>query len=249
MLIFQKMEGTKQMYHIAICDDENKILEDLHSKIEACFRDNEIEADYYCTDNSQNMMEYLQKEKVDVLFLDIDMPHISGMDIAGYLNENKKNTILFFVTSQDALVYQTFAYRPFGFIRKTHLQDELLKVIERIKKELRDRKQEITIIRGQDISRVFIKNILYLEAEGNYINIYTKEEILKIRETMTSMEKELCQKGFIRCHKGYLVNAEYIEKIRGTEISLWWEGKNVSLPIGRSYDKEVKRKLLESIRN
>ena len=71
------------------------------------------------------------------------MPYFNGMDIAGYINEKALHTILVFVTSHDALVYQTFAYRPFGFIRKTHIEEEIDELTERIKKELTDRKQEL----------------------------------------------------------------------------------------------------------
>ena len=237
------------MYHIAICDDESRILEDLRKKIESCFSTKEIEADYFCTQDSKEMLNCLKKEKVDVLFLDIDMPHITGMDIAAYLNENKINTILVFVTSQDALVYQTFAYRPFGFIRKTHIDNELDELADRIKKELNDRKQELTIVKGQDFARIAIQDILYVEAEGNYLNIFTKEEVFKVRETMTNMEKELFSKNFVRCHKGYLVNAGYIEKMKGSQIVLQGKLENPVIPIGRSYEKDVKRKILELIRN
>ena len=107
------------MYQIAICDDESRILNNIYTKVRTCFEEQEIQAEYFCTEDSKTMMEYLRTKPVDVLFLDIDMPYFSGMDIAAYLNENKLQTILVFVTSQEALVYKTFAYRPFGFIRKT----------------------------------------------------------------------------------------------------------------------------------
>lgn len=236
-------------YRIAICDDESKILKDIQTKIESCFNAQEIPAEYFCTEDSKKMMEYLQKEKVDVLFLDIDMPYFSGMDIAAYINEKKLNTILVFVTSQDALVYQTFAYRPFGFIRKTHIDDELQELVERIKKELNDRKQDFIISKGQELTRVFIQDILYIESEGNYLNFYTQNDTIKIRETMTNIEKELCGKGFIRCHKGYLINAAYIEKLKNTEIDLQCEGIQKSVPVGRSYEKEVRKKLMEAMRS
>ena len=236
------------MYHIAICDDESKILHDIHTKIAACFEEQEIPAEFFCTDDSPKMMEHLQQEKVDVLFLDIDMPYFSGMDIAAHLNENKLNTILVFVTSQDALVYQTFAYRPFGFIRKTHIDEELQELTERIKRELNDRKQDIVISKGQELTRILIHDILYIESEGNYLNFYTKSDTVKIRETMTNIEKELCGKGFIRCHKGYLINGEHIEKMKGAEIDLQCDGICRTVPVGRSYEKDVRKKIMESIR-
>lgn len=239
----------KTPYHIAICDDETKILNDVYTKIEACFGKQGIQAEYFCTDDSKKMMEHLQNEKTDVVFLDIDMPYFSGMDLAAFLNEKKMDTILVFVTSQDALVYQTFAYRPFGFIRKTHIDEELKELAERIQKEFEDKKRDIVITKGQELTRILIQDILYIESEGNYLNFYTKNDTIKIRETMTNMEKELSGKGFIRCHKGYLINAEHIEKMKSTEIDLQCGGIRRTVPIGRSYEKDVRKRIMELIRN
>lgn len=235
-------------YQIAICDDEPQILENLSQKIKTVFQQKEIFAEYVCTTDSAQMLEYLQKNFVDIIFLDIDMPVFTGMDIAAVLNEKYPNTILVFVTSHDALVYQSFAYRPFGFIRKTYLDEELQSVIERIERELRKRKRDIVIAKGQELHRILIQDILYIEAEGNYLNVHTRNDILRIRETMTNMETELCEKGFIRCHKGYLINAEYIEKCKAAEVDLRVDGILKTIPIGRSYEKEVRSKIMSMLR-
>ena len=237
------------MYRIVLCDDDNKILCDITEKIKTSMQAKDIPAEYICMSDSRKLMDFLAQEKVDVLFLDIDMLYFTGMDIAGYINEKESNTILIFVTSHDALVYQTFAYRPFGFIRKTHMDDELMELVERIKTELEDKKRDIVITRGTELTRILIQDILYIESEGNYLNFYTKNDTIKIRETMTNIEKELSGKGFVRCHKGYLVNAEHIEKMRSGEIDLQCEGIRKSVPVGRSYEKEVRKKIMEFMRN
>lgn len=236
------------MYRVAICDDEEKILQDMQRKIEDCFISQGIEAEYFCTNNSEKMMQHIKNEPLDVLFLDIDMPHISGMDIASYLKENRPEILFVFVTSQEALVYQSFAYRPFGFVRKTHIDAELEELIIRIKRELCEKRQELTITKGQELIRIARQEIIYIEAEGNYLNLCTKRENLKVRDTMTNMESELKESGFVRCHKGYLVNAHLIEKMKGTQIELRGETENHIVPIGRSYEKDVKKKILEIIR-
>lgn len=238
----------KNLYQIVICDDEEQILKDIHTKIEEAFWEQEIDVEFFCTKDSRVVMNFLQEKKADVIFLDIDMPYFSGMDIAAYLSEQCPNTILIFVTSQDALVYQTFAYRPFGFIRKTHFEEELPDLMVRIKKEFSKGQSEIVIKKGRELIRVLIKDILYIEAEGNYLNIYTSDHVVKVRETMTAMEKELLEKGFIRCHKGYLFNMEYMEELKGTEIILLQNGVRKSIPIGRSYEKDVRRGILERMR-
>lgn len=236
------------MYQIAICDDEERILYDIQKKIENCFISQGIEAEYFCVTDSEKMLEHIKKETVDVLFLDIDMPRISGMEIASYLKENRPELLFVFVTGQEALVYQSFAYRPFGFVRKTHLDAELEELVIRIKRELGEKRQELTITKGQELIRIAKREIIYVESEGNYLNLCTKREMLKVRDTMTNMENELKDSGFVRCHKGYLVNVHLIEKMKGAQIELRGVTQNHIVPIGRSYEKDVKKKILEIIR-
>lgn len=237
------------MYHIVICDDEIQILNTIHTKVKSCFDKANITAEYQCLSDARELMNLLYRENPDLLLLDIDMPYFSGMDIAGFILEKNIKTILIFITSHDALVYQSFAYKPFGFIRKSHIDDELPELAERIKKELNDRRQELTVTKGQEITKIKIRKIVYIEAERNYLNICTDEDTIKIRETMTSIENELKYKGFVRCHKGYLVNSEYITKMKTSELEVRFNGGSISIPIGRSYEKDVRQKILASMRN
>ena len=237
------------MYHIVICDDEKEILDDILRKVRNCFDENDISARYTGFDDPRKLMECIQNEKIDVLFLDIDMPYHNGMDIAGYINENGLKTILIFITSHDALVYQTFAYRPFGFIRKTHIDQEIDELVKRVNRELLENKQELVFRKGQDLIRVLIRDIIYIEAEKNYLMIRTCDEMIRIRETMTNVLNELQGKGFIRCHKGYLVNADRIEKLISSEVLLRAGDESIALPVGRSYEKEVRKKILAMLRN
>ncbi|MBD5531210.1 MAG: response regulator transcription factor [Lachnospiraceae bacterium] len=236
------------MYHIVVCDDEKEILDHILKKVRSCFNELNISARYTGIDDPRELMECLQGETIDVLFLDIDMPYHNGMEIAEYIKEQNLSTILIFITSHDALVYQTFAYRPFGFIRKTHMDQEMDEVVKRVQKELLANKQEVVIRKGQELIRVLIKDIIYVEAEKNYLVLRRRDDTIRVRETMTNMENELQGKGFIRCHKGYLIHAEYIEKMSNNEILLRVGEECVALPVGRSYEKEVRKKILELLR-
>ena len=237
------------MYQIYVCDDEQEVLVRLSEKIKKELKRLELEADYTLIQDSRVLMEKLGQKNIDILFLDIDMPYHDGMDIAGYINEHNLDIILVFVTSHDALVYKTFAYKPFAFIRKTCLDEDLTEFSSRITKELEQKKSELILTKGTELCRIRINDIVYMESEGNYMNIITVDNTFKFRETMTSMENELASKGFIRCHKGYLVNPDYIEKYQTNSLEIKGAGNGVQeIPIGRSYEKEVKRKIIESIR-
>lgn len=237
------------MYRIVICDDEPQILSGLEKMISYEFGTAGISADYVTVSDSRRLMEQLMEESIDILFLDIDMPYYSGMDIAGFLNENDRNTILIFVTSHDALVYRTFAYKPFAFLRKTHLSEDLKEVSGRIAGELDRRRQKLLLCKGSEVHKLKINDIVYIESDGNYVEIVTQTGRIRYRETMTEMEEELSAKGFLRCHKGYLVNPEYIVRFKSGGLEMGCGGERiVEIPVSRSYEKEVRRKIVESVR-
>ena len=236
------------MLKVVVCDDEENILKDIADIVDNKLAEGHVACDILAINDARVLLGELKENPIDVLFLDIDMPYYSGMDIASYISENNLSTILIFVTSHDELVFKTFAYKPFGFIRKTHLDEEIDELVDRLTKEVEIRKQELVITRAGEIVKVPLCDISYIESEGNYLNIRTREELVRHRETMSNMENELKGKDFIRCHKGYLVNVNFIEKMKMSELIVKCGKEEVIVPVGRSYEKDVKKKIMENIK-
>lgn len=233
------------MYNIAICDDEVKTLENLSAVIKDRFLALNIEGKYFATNYPEELIDILGKEKIDVLFLDIDMPKISGMDIGQYLLNKSINILLIFVTSHDALVYESFKYHPFGFIRKSYFENEILQVVSSIAKKLEDKKESLFIKVNNEVIKINLNEILYFEGESNYINLYTKTEKYRFRDTLGNLEKQLVNKGFLRVHKGYLISQKEVFLIKAKEVKLFNE---TLIPIGRSYSETVKKELMKYMR-
>lgn len=233
------------MYHIVICDDEKEMLNRIGGTIKERFIGLNIMADYIFLSDSRELISFIEEHAIDILFLDIDMPYFNGMEAARLITEKGLDTLLVFVTGYDSLVYQTFEYRPFGFIRKSFFADEIDGVITRLVNELIKRNEHLTIKNGRDIIKIPFSDIIYVESEGNYVNISAKNGKERCRDTLLNIEKELSGREFIRCHKGYLVNSKYIKRINSNRIELT---NTDVIPIGRSYEKEIRQKLLWSMR-
>lgn len=238
------MCGDK-MVKVAFCDDEAKILEDLSVKIKSEFENLSCEIDLYTTENSIELLEYLKNYPVDILFLDIDMPTISGMEIAQTLLNSEIKTLLVFVTGQDALVYKSFKYHPFGFIRKTYFDEEISGVVKSLVEEMQKSSDTFLFKTNDGFNRIKLRDILYFESESNYINLHTKESVYKFRSTVSAIEKELSTKGFIRTHKGFLVNQEHIFSVKSENVVL---SNNVVLPIGRTNRDVIKARIMRYMR-
>ncbi len=233
------------MIKVAFCDDESKILETLSQKIKGEFASLNCEIELYSTQRSVELLEHLKTHPVDILFLDIDMPTVSGMDIAQALLNSEMRTLLVFVTGQDALVYKSFKYHPFGFIRKTYFDEEIFDVVKNLVDEIRKNHDTFSFKSSDGFTRVKLKEILYFESESNYLKLHTENVVYKFRGTVSTTEKELSQKGFIRTHKGFLVNQKHIFSVKSDSVEL---DNGTILPIGRTNREMIKSQIMRYMR-
>jgi Response regulator of the LytR/AlgR family len=226
---------------IYICDDEIPVLRELAEKIQKCVPEEKI----LCFSSGMELREQLGRSSCDFLFLDIDMPDVSGMEIAEGLMGEKGIPLLVFVTSHDELVYESFQYRPFAFIRKGFFDQEIGKVLKRGREHLEslDRKFYFRM-EGRDVS-LLLSDILYFEADGNYLKICTVSGDYRARGTVSDRERELYPYGFVRIHKGFLVNQTAVRMIGREEVEL---KDGTVLPVGKHYAGKSKRQLLEYMR-
>ncbi len=202
------------MIRIAICDDEERIVEELSKRVKEQFS----EAEVVCFSEGEMLLEMMREVLFDIVLLDIDMPGISGLDAAEVMQTMERRPLIIFVTSHDELVYDSLQLHPFGFVRKSHMDDELAKVVE-------DAVSEI-------------------EADGNYIKVMTTQEEYRFRETMQALENSLSGDGFVRVHKGFLVNQEAVKIINSDKLILI---DDTEIPMGRSYQEDAKRKLMRGM--
>lgn len=225
------------MLKVFICDDEPKILADISAKVKSLSGDAAAEE----FSGGRELLKTLSKESCQILLLDIDMPEIGGLEIAAKLTELNPKPLLIFVTSHDELVYDSLQYHPFGFVRKGHLDDELPKILTDCEKELNAKEKHFCFHADSSDYKLTLDEILYFESEGNYLKLFSKNGEYRFRETMTAVEKALSHNGFVRIHKGFLVNQAHVRILRADKTEL---NNGTLLPLGRSFADSAKRTLM-----
>lgn len=235
----------KDEIRVAICDDEPEILKEIGRRVKLFSDKKACQMQITLFNQPESLIEAMEKEEIEICLLDIDMPRISGMDIARMINEKKLSVILIFVTGQDSLVYESFQYHPFSFIRKSMLDVELDNTLYRALQCIWER-ETIVLQKGLEQIRLELSKIMYIEADGNYVKICTATEKIRYRATMSHMEDVFANKGFVRIHKGFLVNEKAVYRIGTSELVLTNEEV---LPIGRSNREQVRTQLIKSFRN
>lgn len=226
---------------IYVCDDEPKILKDLADKIKYYMPQDDVVS----FSSGKELLNRLQEQGCDLLFLDIDMPDITGMDIAGKLTELDAKPLFVFVTGHDELVYESLQYHPFGFIRKSFFDGEIEKVLKDCEMELRERRKHFHFRMGNRDVSLLLSDIVYFESDSNYMKVYTQAESFRFRSTVTAVENSLTDHGFIRVHKGFLVNQSAVKIIGKDELEMI---NGDFVPFGKNFVEEAKQKLLRYMR-
>jgi len=219
-----------------ICDDEQKMLSDIAALTAEAIPDSDI-TPYL---NGRELLPALKDGACDILLLDIDMPEIGGLDIARALSDMAVKPLLIFVTSHDELVYDSLQFHPFGFVRKSHLTRELPSVLNDAVKELSGKDKHFCFHSSEGDVKLRLDDIRYFESDGNYIKLFASEEY-RFRDTLSSLENTLSGNGFVRIHKGFLVNQSAVKIINSDECVL---DDNTDLPIGRSYSETARKQLM-----
>lgn len=222
---------------IAICDDELQIISDISNIVsETIPRSNILQFS-----NGKELLEAIENKHFDLLLLDIDMPEITGLDIAKEISHINPKPLVVFVTSHDELVYDSLQYHPFGFVRKTYMKSELPKVLIDSISEIEKKENKFHFRTATDDVNVRLEDILYFESDGNYIKLFSMDNEYRFRGTMLSIEKTLEVNGFVRIHKGFVVNQAAVKMINADECILV-DGQ--SLPVGRNYSENARKKMM-----
>jgi DNA-binding LytR/AlgR family response regulator len=223
------------MLRIAICDDEFYFINEFSKLVKDRFENIEI------VDKFTNPKELLNSNILyDVIFLDIDMPEIDGIEVAKAYD--KKDTLIVFVTNKEALVFDAYnSTNSFGFIRKNKMATDAQSVFNRLKTELLNQRT-LSVKNGSVITKVNFSDIIYIEKVVNKVLIHTKEQTYSTRGTIAEVEQILKSSCFVRCHIGFIVNLDYISLITSKDIKLM---NSESIPLSRKNIKRVKEEFIK----
>ena len=210
----------------------------------------EIETHLYTDGNDMLGLMKNNKDYFDVVFLDIDMPKISGLDVAAKMRSINQEILLVFISAHEQYVFDSIDYSPIKYIRKLKMHDEIELALKKANKCINSRNTKTIIIKTDDGEiRLRHDDIMYFEMYRRRITVYInngKAIELKERKTIKSLYEELDDEDFVQIHSGGIVNVKYIYEYSGYSITLDNETK---LVISRSRLKEVKAQMARYWRN
>jgi len=183
---------------------------------------------------------------VDVLFLDINMPELSGLDMLSTL---QNPPIVILTTAYSEFALKSYEFGVLDYLLKPIPFNRFLKTINKIlaikritnppvqvEKEAHSPKQDFFFVKADGIQhKIHFADVNYLESKGNFVQIHQDKNRLLASDTLSNMEKKLSEHGFLRVHRSYIINIQKVKSIQGNLIQI---GKD-NIPIGNSYRQIV----------
>lgn len=190
----------------------------------------------------------------DVVFLDVEMPKMNGIEVAKTLSGFKKVPLIIFATAYPQFAAEAFRINAVDYLLKPYDERLLEQTIERIEKMLypaltadsMEKLGKLAIETGGDIDYILPQNILYIYRDDKVTKIITQTDGYDVRTTLKELESRLVPFSFFRIHKGYLVNLKYVSRLTpwfNGAYQLELEGLEQKLSVSRNYVKELRQRL------
>ncbi len=195
--------------------------------------------------NAFEALDYLNRHSIDLIFLDINMPKLSGLEFLKTLSNPPKIIITTaykeFALEGYELNIDDYLLKPFNFSRfvksVSKVSDALSIKASPIQNTETIEDTKIFIKEDKKYYQIKLKDILFLEAYGNYVKINMVDKVIVSHQTLTSFTHNLPETQFIRIHKSFIISIDKIELIEGNRIHL----RNHKIPIGKMYKLNVNR--------
>jgi len=207
--------------------------------------------------NGRLLLEELRKQKPDVIFLDIEMPEMTGTDVAKELAKQATTMpFIIFTTAYEEYALEAFGLSAIDYLLKPYSQERLLQSIARIRKLMQppivspDKEKKITNLLLEDGEKLIVvkpESIYYAMKEDRHVMVYTDSRAIQTKLSLVDLAEKLAGYPFVRSHRSYLVNLDYVK-----EVETWFNGtyniilkgkEDVKIPVSRAAAKDVLQKL------
>lgn len=232
------------MLKIIICDDEKIFLDKIEALISKNFDKLETEYSIKLCESGSELFK-IDLSEYDVVYLDINLEDMNGMDVAKKIREINEDIFIIFVTSVLDYALQGYIVNAIRYIMKNNMEVMIPESLDTIIRKKNMCQNTYTFTFAGNETTLYLDHILMIESLGHKLYfrlIKCKKEDKCMYGKLDELEKELEKYGFIRIHKSFLVNAKYIKSICGYEAELV---NGTILKIPRSNFSNIKEKYLE----
>lgn len=221
------------MFNIAICDDEKYYREKIEELVTKYFSKKDIEICISRFESGEKLcQEGIKLSKYDLIFLDINMGDIDGLDTAKKIRNFNSEVYIVFVTAFINYVLEGYKVDAIRYLLKDSLENSMDECLDAVTEKNKGKVEKITLPFIEGKKQVLIEKIFYIESQKHKLFFHILEDDMKkytLYDKLDNLEEQLAAYGFLRIHKSYLVNIKHIEKINNYKAILT-SGENLPIP-------------------
>lgn len=221
-------------YRIAVIDDDKTQIEYLTSLLGEWAKQEGVLHQVEAFESAEAFLfQYAADKAFDLLLLDIEMGAMNGVELAKVIRRENREIQLIFITGYMEYISDGYDVEALHYLLKPVNREKLFPVLERAVERLLSKRRVLMLRSGDEMIRLPLYEIRYVEVRANYITIHAQEDHA-VKKTLSELEKDL-DEGFFRTGRSYVVNLQYIQKITKTDVFLK-DGTRVPLSKG-NYEK------------
>lgn len=240
------------MIKIAVCDNDKITLESIARTVEKVFNNAGVSHKLDSYSDGNQLLNNHKDKQYNILILDVNMPEKRGFEVAKKARLECKDVFIIFVTSNAELVYESFDYQPFQFVRKnteTGFNNDVAVAVRKLIAYLRQFEGTVLETSPGRKSSVLYRDIMYIKSDKHYLEYYISDgTVVKQRGIMSEVEIELAEHSFIKVHKRNLVNMRYIKSIDNKMLEIILQN-NTRLEMSRNCKAETEEKYIKFMRS
>ncbi|WP_010677529.1 LytR/AlgR family response regulator transcription factor [Bacillus timonensis] len=167
----------------------------------------------FSTLSAEEAYQQIKKEEIDLLIADIEMPNLSGYELADIIHTHALNISVIFVTASSGYAVHAFELNVHDYIMKPYPKERLVKSIERLLEKTKSAEihGRLYLKQKNEIHILQKKDIIFIERSGRSTTIFTKSGPIKTYQTLNELEGELRERDFIRSHRSFIINIHYVK--------------------------------------
>ncbi|MFI8377888.1 LytR/AlgR family response regulator transcription factor [Leeuwenhoekiella sp. NPDC079379] len=188
-------------------------------------------------ENPLEALSFLKDNKVDLIFLDIQMPQLNGTEFAEIVK--KTGVHIIFSTAYSEYALQGFELNALDYLLKPVTFKRFLNAVEKFPKNEKDIENSIVVKSGYDLYKISLEDIIYIQSESEYVSYHLKNgKKILANQSLKNLESSL-PKNFLRVHRSYIANKDKVTGLKGRDLLL----SETIIPVSDSYFEDVKNEL------
>lgn len=234
------------MFTIAVCDDEETFGEQIRSIVWKVSDEFEEKTKVLIFTSGEKLLKYMQQHTVDLLFLDIELEQMTGIQVSHKIRKEEGNewVQIVFITGKEGYERKLFDFQPLNFISKPLNEEKIKECIRKAYQRLEKGGKKFRYVSRYEDYFISMNQIISFETEGKNIvmNLLQGKELF--RSSMKQVEEQIAGTGFLKISQSVIVNMDYIAQYDGTMITMINSQK---FYVSRSQIKKVKQKYMEYV--